>query len=162
MAGSETPCLSWFGIEEAVDGASPWSVLRQEDRVRLQVSRDPDQGSGCAPLLPPPVRLTAHHCRLTSRWVWLRLFISLSAWVVCNQLVWTWDHNVLPTTEAMPFVAFLPWKWKPLANLFLLCFPRHQLRTHLWLITQGLPLIPLYNVILQPLTSGSRKYFPTS
>ena len=56
--------------------------------------------------------------------VTLSFFISLSAWVVCNQLVWTWDHNVLPTTEAMPFVAFLPWKWKPLANLFF-CWVSH-------------------------------------
>ena len=61
MAGSETPYLSWFGIEEAVDRVSPWSVLRPEDRVCLQVSGDPDQESGCAPLLPPPVHLTAHH-----------------------------------------------------------------------------------------------------
>lgn len=144
MAGSETPYLSWFGIEEAVDRASPWSVFGPEDRVHLQVIGDPDKESGCVPLLPPPPdHLTPHHAGRHHGeydFVFLCLSHSLPELSVINLFELGTIMSFLPQRQSMPFVAFLPWKWKPLANLFfLLSFPRHQLRTHLWLITQGPP-----------------------
>lgn len=112
---SEAPHLSCLRINEAADRTSPQSALWAEEIIPFKVSRDSEKETGCISLLPPLVHLIQHHARWYQWWtnIYRSLFIWLSTWVVCNQLVLTWDHNVLHTKDAVSSVAFLGWDWRP-------------------------------------------------